>query len=126
MLGLWQAGTGPQHLSLHVAFSVDIDNLLQAAEQLREANIIPLDFNGEPPTSQSVLHNFTGGKDGAYPYAPLIRDARGNLYGTTLEGGTGCKPYGCGTVFKVDATGKETVLHASPAGWTQEALQVWC
>src|SRR5271170_7179568 len=30
MLGLWEAGTGPQRLSLHVAFGVDIDNLLQA------------------------------------------------------------------------------------------------
>jgi len=64
----------------------------------------------------TVLHNFTGGKDGAYPDAPLVRDARGNLYGTTLEGGTGCKPYGCGTVFKVDVTGKETVLHAFTGG----------
>jgi uncharacterized repeat protein (TIGR03803 family) len=64
----------------------------------------------------TVLHNFTGGKDGAYPDARLIRDARGNLYGTTLEGGTGCKPNGCGTVFKVDATGKETVLHAFTGG----------
>jgi hypothetical protein len=36
MLGLWEAGTGPQRSSLHVAFSVDIDNLLQAAERLRE------------------------------------------------------------------------------------------
>jgi lactoylglutathione lyase len=36
MLGLWEAGTGPQRLSLHVAFGVDLDNLLQAAERLRE------------------------------------------------------------------------------------------
>ena len=54
MLGLWEAGTGPQRLSLHVAFSVDIDNLLQAAERLREANVIPLDFKGEP-TDEPVV-----------------------------------------------------------------------
>jgi lactoylglutathione lyase len=54
MLGLWAAGTGPQRLSLHVAFSVDVDNLLQAAERLREANVIPLDFNGEP-TDEPVV-----------------------------------------------------------------------
>lgn len=54
MLGLWEVGTGPQHLSLHVAFSLDIDNLLQAAERLREANVIPLDFNGEP-TEEPVV-----------------------------------------------------------------------
>lgn len=47
MLGLWEAGSGPQRMNLHVAFSVDLDNLLQAATQLREANIIPLDFAGE-------------------------------------------------------------------------------
>ena len=64
----------------------------------------------------TVLHNFTKGKHGAYPSARLVRDARGNLYGTTLEGGTGCKPYGCGTVFKMDTTGKETVLHAFTGG----------
>ena len=54
MLGLWEAGTGPQRLSLHVAFSVDIDNLLQAGERLREANVIPLDFNAEP-TDEPVV-----------------------------------------------------------------------
>ena len=36
MLRLWEVGTGPQRLSLHVAFGVDLDNLLQAAERLRE------------------------------------------------------------------------------------------
>jgi uncharacterized repeat protein (TIGR03803 family) len=64
----------------------------------------------------TVLHNFTGGIDGAYPSARLIRDARGNLYGTTIEGGRGCKPYGCGTVFQVDPSGKETVLYAFTSG----------
>src|SRR3984885_14361689 len=46
MLGLWEAGTGPQRMNLHVAFGVEINDLLQASERLREANIIPLDFNG--------------------------------------------------------------------------------
>ena len=54
MLGLWEAGTGPQRLSLHMAFRVDLDDLLQAAERLREANIIPLDFAGEP-TDEPVV-----------------------------------------------------------------------
>ena len=34
-------------MNLHAAFSVDLDILLQAADRLREANIIPLDFAGE-------------------------------------------------------------------------------
>jgi lactoylglutathione lyase len=55
MLGLWEAGTGPQRMSLHVAFSVDLDDLLQAGERLREANIIPLDFAGEPTNEPLVF-----------------------------------------------------------------------
>jgi uncharacterized repeat protein (TIGR03803 family) len=52
---------------------------------------------------------------GGQPEAGVTRDAAGNLYGTTFfgGGGTGCDIYfdGCGTVFKVDTTGTETVLH---------------
>jgi uncharacterized repeat protein (TIGR03803 family) len=50
---------------------------------------------------ETVLHSFTGGADGASPNASLIRDAAGNLYGTTVGGGTGCPGEGCGVVFKV-------------------------
>ena len=54
--------------------------------------------------------------DGAWPEGGVTRDAAGDLYGTTFFGGvgTGCDIYfgGCGTVFKVDASGVETVLHS--------------
>jgi len=70
---------------------------------------------------ETVLYSFTGsGGDGANPYAGLLQDASGNLYGTTYyggHGGAGCrhrKPTGCGTVFELDTTGKETVLYAFP------------
>ena len=56
----------------------------------------------------TVLHSFSGGTDGAYPQAGLVMDKAGNLYGTTFNGGSS----GCGTVFKVDTTGNETVLHS--------------
>jgi uncharacterized repeat protein (TIGR03803 family) len=69
---------------------------------------------------ETVLYSFTGtGGDGARPLAGLIRNAAGNLFGTTAYGGTGSCSGGCGTVFKVDKTGKETVLYAfggSPDG----------
>ncbi|HXH51591.1 MAG TPA: choice-of-anchor tandem repeat GloVer-containing protein, partial [Terriglobia bacterium] len=64
-----------------------------------------------------VLHSFSG-SDGAFPYAGLVRDSHGNLYGTTAEGGasTNCSNLdgttGCGTVFKLDTSGTLTVLHS--------------
>jgi uncharacterized repeat protein (TIGR03803 family) len=57
--------------------------------------------------SYQVVHNFGTGNDGSTPYAGLIADSSGNLYGTTLSGGT----YGGGTVFRFNAHG-ELVLHS--------------
>ena len=59
----------------------------------------------------TVLHNFADGADGATPYAGLVRDSKGNLYGTTYYGGAACQGYDCGTVFKITPKGKEGVLH---------------
>ena len=71
-------------------------------------------FKLDPTTrKETVLHEFIGGKtDGETPYAGLIFDAQGNLYGTTTNGGDeGCECYG--VVFKLDpTTRKETVLHS--------------
>jgi len=62
----------------------------------------------------TTLHAFTGKSDGGYVLAPVILDSKGNLYGTTFQGGDmKCAPrQGCGTVFKVDPSGKETVIYA--------------
>ena len=70
-------------------------------------------FKLSPAGKETVLHRFAGGRnDGANPYAPLLRDAHGNLYGTTVYGGDGggCNS-ACGVVFKLDAKGKETILY---------------
>ncbi|HXM21194.1 MAG TPA: choice-of-anchor tandem repeat GloVer-containing protein [Terriglobales bacterium] len=76
--------------------------------------VFELDKNGH----FTVLHSFTAGADGVYPYAGLIRDTKGNLYGTTAGGGKPAKlcPTGCGTVFKVGKTGEETVLYSFKGG----------
>jgi uncharacterized repeat protein (TIGR03803 family) len=63
---------------------------------------------------ETVLHTFTGPPDGAEPTAGLIRDEAGNLYGTTIGGGSAGLP--AGTVFKVDRAGKETVLYSFTGG----------
>jgi uncharacterized repeat protein (TIGR03803 family) len=61
----------------------------------------------------TVLHSFSGA-DGAHPTAAVIRDSAGNLYGTTFYGGTAsCS---CGTIFKIDANGNESVLHSFTGG----------
>jgi uncharacterized repeat protein (TIGR03803 family) len=58
----------------------------------------------------SVLYAFKGPPDGYSPDASVILDSAGNLYGTTVLGGTA--EYAEGTVFEVDPSGNETVLHA--------------
>lgn len=78
-------------------------------------------FKLDPSGTYTVLHSFTGPPDGFVPVG-LVMDAAGNLYGNTVEGGTvgtfPCtistppKPIGCGTIFKLDPTGKEDVLYS--------------
>jgi lactoylglutathione lyase len=55
MLGLWEVGTGPQKLNLHLAFQSDLQDLIEAPARLRAAGIIPLDFSGEPTEEPVVL-----------------------------------------------------------------------
>ena len=70
----------------------------------------------QPARAQSlqVVHNFTGGMDGASPQAGLTFDVAGNLYGTTAAGGGGtCNVLaasGCGTVFKLKRSGSSWIF----------------
>jgi uncharacterized repeat protein (TIGR03803 family) len=87
--------------------------------------VFKLDTTGKETVLHAFTGSFTGGADGAWPKAGLIRDPAGNLYGTTLVGGLilGCtqSSTGCGTVFKLDGTGIETVLY-SFTGWADGAI----
>jgi uncharacterized repeat protein (TIGR03803 family) len=59
----------------------------------------------------TTLFNFTGGADGGSPNAGLVQDPSGNLYGTTVNGGSG-HSYRSGVVYELDPVGTETVLHS--------------
>jgi len=66
---------------------------------------------------ETVLYNFTGGADGGYPFAGLIRDASGNLYGV---GGTD----GHGTVFKLDGGRQRNPVVRLP-WWARRSGSCW-
>jgi uncharacterized repeat protein (TIGR03803 family) len=70
--------------------------------------------------TETVLYNFSGGSDGGYPIAGVVFDRAGNLYGTTLYGGTGSCTLGCGVVFELTKNSHgswaETVLHSFEGG----------
>jgi uncharacterized repeat protein (TIGR03803 family) len=76
-------------------------------------------FMLNPAGQETILHTFTGPPDGQTPMGSLVQDAAGNLYGTTLQGGAGCRTsaYGCGTVYKLDPNGNVTILYS----FTQES-----
>jgi len=72
-------------------------------------------FKLDPTGQATTLYTFSGGADGCQP-SLLVRDSDGNFYGATAEGGDlNCvftSPPGCGTIFKLDATGQLTTLYA--------------
>jgi uncharacterized repeat protein (TIGR03803 family) len=61
--------------------------------------------------TEKTLYVFTGQSDGGNPFGSPIIDSQGNVYGTTNGGGLAACGGGCGTVYKVTPSGKETVLY---------------
>jgi uncharacterized repeat protein (TIGR03803 family) len=103
----------------HAPFNVVIDSAgnlygaTVAGGQYNDGVVFELTPNGGSWT-ETVLHDFTGGADGALPQG-VIFDSAGNLYGTAEWGGdSNCNPpNGCGMVFK---------LTASMGNWTLSKL----
>lgn len=82
--------------------------------------------------TENILYSFSDGTDGAYPYAGVIADDVGNLYGTTFYGGTPsgyCGEIGgCGTIFLLrppshGGAWMEVVLYRFLAGTDGEGPQ---
>ncbi len=59
---------------------------------------------------ETIIYSFTGGVDGSTPYAGLVADRLGNLYGATTSGGV----YGDGAVFEL--------VPVSGGAWTEKVL----
>src|SRR5208283_5109939 len=81
--------------------------------------LVPAFLTAESAQAQTLttLHSFDG-TDGASPYAALVQDTDGNLYGTTLYGGPNSCTYpgigtifSCGTVFKITPSGTLATLY---------------
>jgi uncharacterized repeat protein (TIGR03803 family) len=94
-----------------------VGNLYSTTSQggtARAGTVFKLTPNSDGSWSESVLHSFTGGDDGASPTGGLIFDQSGNLYGTTGLGGT----HSSGTVFKLTPN--------SGGGWSEIVLYSFC
>ena len=87
------------------ALAFDIDFRTRDASSV----VFKIDTTG----GESVLYTFKGGTtDGYDAIAGLVRDAAGNLFGTTYRGGA----FGVGTVFRLDAEGRESLVHNFSGG----------
>jgi uncharacterized repeat protein (TIGR03803 family) len=69
-------------------------------------------FRLAPDGTETILHAFAAGSDGAWPYSRLVADRDGNLYGTASYGGA--QDYG--VVFEVAANETENVLYSFSGG----------
>jgi uncharacterized repeat protein (TIGR03803 family) len=78
-------------------------------------SILAVLTTGAGAQSEKVIHSFInfGGADGNFPLAGLVSDAKGNLYGTASQGGSGTC-YGCGIVFELSP--------GSGGTWTESIL----
>jgi uncharacterized repeat protein (TIGR03803 family) len=96
----------------YAGLALDSSGSLYGTTQLGGASNFGTVFKIDAAGAETVLHSFTGGADGKIPYAPVIRDSSGNLYGTTTTGGAA----GYGTVFKLDTAGTLTLLYSFKGG----------
>lgn len=88
----------------------DLFGTTQGGGAYKVGVVYMLQYLGKNKWTPRVIHNFTGGSDGGYPYAErLIFDKAGHLYGTTNGGGVN----NWGVVFK---------LFQGSKGWKEQML----
>ncbi|HEV2441309.1 MAG TPA: choice-of-anchor tandem repeat GloVer-containing protein [Steroidobacteraceae bacterium] len=107
-------GARPQ-AGLIMNSSGDLFGTTDSGGSIGGGTVFELAPNGGGSYSESILYSFTGGSDGAHPDGALIIDSSGDLYGTTVSGGSG----GDGTVFKLAPNGggySESILYRFAGG----------
>jgi lactoylglutathione lyase len=55
MLGLWSIGSAPMNMQLHIAFEMDLEDVIAAPARLRAHSVEPLSFFGEPSEEPSYI-----------------------------------------------------------------------
>jgi uncharacterized repeat protein (TIGR03803 family) len=83
----------------------------------KQGTVFKMTPDGHGGWKETVLYSFKGGLDGFDPLGGLVFDSAGNLYGTTLDGGS--KSDCCGTVFRLQPQGKawtESVIYRFSGG----------
>jgi uncharacterized repeat protein (TIGR03803 family) len=76
-------------------------------ESYNAGTVFELSASGKERVLHRFRVNYQVQHDGVSPYTAVVRDAQGNLYGTTLEGGLN----GAGVVYEITTEGKEKILH---------------
>ncbi|MGA8876241.1 MAG: choice-of-anchor tandem repeat GloVer-containing protein [Candidatus Korobacteraceae bacterium] len=114
--GHGEDGNSPQGLSLIFDGAGNLYGTTNTGGMNNAGTVFEMSPNGSGGWFEKTLHFFGNGNDGMGPTSSLIFDANGNLYGTTLEGGTN----GAGVVFEMMPNGSggwtEIVLHNFGAG----------
>jgi uncharacterized repeat protein (TIGR03803 family) len=87
--------------------AMDDDGNLYGTTQYGGASGAGTIFKLAPDGTETVLYSFADGSDGRNPTWSVIRDYKGNLYGTTQYGGGG----NCGTLFEFTRKGVFKLLH---------------
>lgn len=107
------------------AITVDAaDNIYGTASGGCGLNTFGNVFRIGPDGAMAVLHKFRGGRDSAQPAAPPVMDAAGNLFGTTIYGGSHDCGWringpGCGLVYKIASDGTYSVLYNFKGGFSR-------
>src|SRR5262249_47037938 len=81
-------GTGPSYVSMVFDQAGNLYGTTTSGGPRGQGTVYKLSANPDGSWNEKVLYSFKGGSDGAVPMAGVTLDSTGNLYGTTINGGS--------------------------------------